>query len=201
MQLMGPCVAGAAAAAGTCGAQSGTTVTPVIALYSPEGCSSCPPADRWFCGFARAGATGAPAAVQAFQVAYWDCIGWVDRFADPAYTQRQRQIARWNGQRAIYTPQAVLNGRDWRGWRDSGHRLPEAPEPARAGISLRQRDAGQFEATVSTATGIAWTAYWTVTENAHSSRVRAGENSGELLQHDFAVRQYTPAGSYRSAAC
>ena len=45
----------------------------------------------------------------------------------------------------------------------------------------------------------AWAAYWTVTEHGHSSKVKAGENAGEFLQHDFVVRQYVPAGGYRGA--
>jgi hypothetical protein len=44
-----------------------------------------------------------------------------------------------------------------------------------------------------------WSAYWTVTEHGHNSRVKAGENRGELLQHDFVVRQYTPVGRYQGA--
>ena len=52
--------------------------------------------------------------VQAFHVGYWDYIGWVDRFAAPAYTSRQRQLASMNGQRGVYTPQLVRNGQDWR---------------------------------------------------------------------------------------
>ena len=46
----------------------------------------------------------------------------------------------------------------------------------------------------------AWAAYWTVTEHGHSSKVKAGENSGEFLKHDFVVRQYVPAGDRRGAA-
>ena len=41
-----------------------------------------------------------------------------------------------------------------------------------------------------------WSAYWTITEHGHSSKVKSGENAGEFLQHDFVVRQYTPAGDY-----
>ena len=42
-----------------------------------------------------------------------------------------------------------------------------------------------------------WSAYWTITEHSHNSRVKAGENKGENLQHDFVVRQYTPVGRYQ----
>jgi len=183
-----------------CMVQSGPTRTPVIELYTSEGCSSCPPADKWLSGLKTASAISAEpgAVVQAFHVGYWDYIGWVDRFASPAYTVRQREVAALNFQRSIYTPQAVLNGKDWRDW----GRVPAAKEPAGASISLKQLGPDQFEATVTPAAGGpgTWSAYWTLTEHGHSSRVKAGENNGEFLQHDYVVRQYTPAGDYSSNA-
>ncbi len=183
---------------GSCSAASGATVAPVIELYTSEGCSSCPPADKW-----ASGLKGKGAVVQAFHVGYWDYIGWVDRFAAPAHTNRQREIASRNSLRSIYTPQAVLNGRDWPNWH--GSRVPQAGnEPARVQIALRQIGPDQFEASVAPtaaaqAAPINWSAYWSLTEHGHQSKVQAGENSGELLKHDFVVRQYTPAGDYTSA--
>lgn len=183
------------------GVTSGATVTPVIELYTSEGCSSCPPADKWLSTLkGQAAAKGA--VVQAFHVGYWDYIGWVDRFATPAHTARQKQIAQWNRQNGIYTPQAVLGGKDWRDWCGSGANLPASTAPAQARIALKQLGADQFEATVTPAPGApaSWSAYWTITEHGHSSRVKAGENSGEFLQHDFVVRQFTPAGDYKTDA-
>ena len=175
-----------------CSARSGALLTPVVELYTSEGCSSCPPADKWLSTLKDKGAV-----VQAFHVGYWDYIGWIDRFATPAHTARQRQVAAWNRQRAIYTPQAVLNGRDWRDWGGQ----PSSREPGRAAIVLSRQGADQFEASVTpTADSAArWSAYWSVTEHGHSSRIRAGENAGEFLRHDFVVRQYTPVGDYRGA--
>ena len=73
-----------------CQATSPATLTPVIELYTSEGCSSCPPADRWLSGLKSASAlTGeANAVVQAFHVGYWDSLGWIDRFAAAAHTDR-----------------------------------------------------------------------------------------------------------------
>ena len=90
----------------------------------------------------------------------------------------------------IYTPQIVRNGQDWRDYA----KALDAREPARARIALKKNADDAFEATVTPAEGVAaWSAYWTVTEHGHSSKVKAGENAGELLQHDFVVRQYVPA--------
>jgi hypothetical protein len=190
----------ASAAPGACQADSGARVTPVVELYTSEGCSSCPPADRWLSALQPRDRSGASVVVQAFHVGYWDYIGWIDRFANPSHTARQRRIAQWNNQRSIYTPQAVLNGRDWRDWPATGQSVPAATEPARVALSLKKIGEERFEATVTTLPGApgAWSAYWTVTESGHSSKVKAGENAGEFLKHDHVVRQYTEAGTFDS---
>lgn len=188
--------AGALAAGPACKVESATTLTPVIELYTSEGCSSCPPADQWLSTLKPAAAQG-KAVVQAFHVGYWDYIGWVDRFAAPAHTTRQKEIAGFNRLGNIYTPQLVRNGRDSR---DYGPAVGGG-EAARARIALEQVAPGAFEATVTPADGVgAWAAFWTVTESGHSSKVKAGENAGELLKHDFVVRQYVQAGEYRGPA-
>jgi hypothetical protein len=175
-----------------CEAQSGERLMPVIELYTSEGCSSCPPADQWLSSL-----KGRPVVAQAFHVAYWDYIGWKDPYASPAFTTRQKDIAVANRLSGIYTPQVVRNGRDWRTWRLPLQTL-DTRAPAKASISLRKTEsANVFEARVTPAraTG-SWTAYWTVTEHNHSSRVKAGENAGEFLKHDFVVRQYVTLGNY-----
>ncbi|HEY8048442.1 MAG TPA: DUF1223 domain-containing protein [Ramlibacter sp.] len=178
-----------------CQAQSPATLTPVVEVYTSEGCSSCPPADKWLSSLKDDAAKGRVVA-QGFHVGYWDYIGWVDRFANPAYTDRQRQVAAWNRIGSIYTPQIVRNGRDWR-----DERVLLAPEPARASIELHKAGDDAFAATVSPAEGVGtWGAYWTVTENGYSSKVKAGENAGEFLKHDFVVRQYVPVGDRRGAS-
>lgn len=190
-------VGGARAAGPVCKVESGALLTPVIELYTSEGCSSCPPADRWLSTLKSSAASGR-AVVQAFHVGYWDYIGWVDRFAAPAYTSRQRQVASWNGQSGIYTPQLVRNGKDWRVYSTA---MGATGEPARARIVLQRNSEEAFEAQVTPAEGVgAWAAYWTVTEHGHSSKVKSGENAGEFLQHDFVVRQYVPLGEYRGAS-
>lgn len=176
-----------------CSITSGTTVTPVVELYTSEGCSSCPPADKWASSLKGASASGG-AVVQAFHVGYWDHIGWVDRFAAPAYTQRQQGIAAKNNLRGIYTPQAVLDGKDWPRWGGQ----PTSSEPARANIVLRQLGPDHFEASVTPTASANWSAYWTVTEHGHNSKVQAGENKGEFLKHDFVVRQLVQAGQYQA---
>ena len=201
-----------------CKATSGATITPVIELYTSEGCSSCPPADKWLStlkgktattsSIASSNSGANPAVIQAFHVNYWDYIGWPDRFATPAHTNRQRQIATWNKQNGIYTPQMVLNGGDWRGWGGTGSfnsALTATKTVATSSINLLQTGVDQFEAVVSPVASSngapsTWSAYWTITEHGHVTKVKAGENSGETLSHDFVVRQYTPVGDYSAAS-
>ena len=78
----------------------------VVELFTSQGCSSCPPADRLLGQLARD-----PALVTlSLPIDYWDYIGWKDTLADPRHTARQRGYARVRGDRDVYTPQAVING-------------------------------------------------------------------------------------------
>lgn len=78
----------------------------VVELYTSQGCSSCPPADDLF-----AQMTEDPNLIPlALHVDYWDYIGWIDKFAKPQYTQRQKAYAKAAGSRMIYTPQMIVAG-------------------------------------------------------------------------------------------
>ena len=184
-----------AQAAPACHAQSAAMRTPVIELYTSEGCSSCPPADRWLSGLKGEAAEGRVVAL-AFHVGYWDYIGWVDRFASPAHTTRQREIAARNRQSNISTPQLVRDGQDWR---DYAKALSVPTEPASVAIRMERTRPDAVEAEVAAAGATPWTAYWSVTEHGHASKVAAGENAGEFLKHDFVVRQFVSAGQQRGA--
>lgn len=182
------------AQAQTCSATSGAQVTPVVELYTSEGCNSCPPADRWLSALK----TGPTAVALAFHVDYWDSLGWADRFASPAYTQRQARQQAVNGSRYSYTPQVVVNGVDRKDWPSLGKRLPAT---AAAGVQIvLARQGEQVTATVKSADNTRLAAYWAVTESGLSSAVKAGENAGVTLQHDHVVRELSPVPSWAAAA-
>ncbi len=165
-------------------AQSGATVPRVVELYTSEGCSSCPPADRWLSGLKRE--PGVIAA--AFHVDYWNGLGWPDRFSSPAFTERQKQGVGVNGARYAYTPQIVINGRDWR--RAS---LPAASsEAARLRLAWNRGTSGELKLSAEALPGAPSRIqlWWVRVEDGHQSRVRAGENRGETLKHDSVVRDY-----------
>ena len=189
--------AGAADAAGqSCQASSPKLTPTVVELYTSEGCSSCPPADRWLSSVK----TGPETVALAFHVDYWDRLGWTDRFATPAATQRQYQLARLAGRDGVYTPQVMVSGQDWRSWPT----LPAASTPAPVSVTLTRegetvtaevapgdRAGGRLAAQLS--------GYWAVLEDRHQTQVRAGENSGETLRHDHVVRQYQPVAKWRAS--
>ncbi|RZT91440.1 hypothetical protein EV670_3711 [Rivibacter subsaxonicus] len=180
-------------AATRCEARSAATPPAVVELYTSEGCSSCPPAEAWLNTL-----KGRPEVIAlAFHVNYWDYIGWTDRFATPATTQRQRELARMHGRDGVYTPQVVLGGADWRGW--GGANVP-APRTANAPGLLLAREGDTLTATVDAASGSQPLAgYWAVLEDGIETRVRAGENAGRTLRHDHVVRFYKPVPAWPAA--
>ncbi|HSV69967.1 MAG TPA: DUF1223 domain-containing protein [Methylibium sp.] len=177
-------LAGSAAAAAppSCAARSIATAPLVIELYTSEGCSSCPPADRWLSTLTRR----AEVFPLAFHVDYWDRLGWTDRFARPAWTRRQYANAARNAGGGVYTPQVLVNGRDHRRWPS----LPAADAAATVGVELA-RDGPDYVARVVRRPGAPprLAAYWAVTEDGHVSQVRSGENQGATLHHDAVVRE------------
>jgi len=104
---------GSVAADPPCAAASGASRASLLELYTSEGCSSCPPADRWLSGLRGRDDLLGRLVPLAFHVDYWNDLGWEDRFAKPEYSARQGSISRRNRSRSVYTPQFVLDGRDW----------------------------------------------------------------------------------------
>src|SRR5438067_1490225 len=187
---------GVADAAQTCRAQSGASKTPFVELYTSEGCDSCPPADRWLSAhFPRDGANHAIAL--AFHVDYWDRLGWTDRFASHAYTERQYAAMQANGKTFVVTPQILLQGHEFPASRRA---MPQpaldriAREPAAAMIELTATHDGKdvaaravsriadAENRAKTTLSIAYV------DSGLVSEVKAGENKGVRLTHDHVVR-------------
>ena len=100
--------------------KSPATQVDLIELYTSEGCSSCPPADRWVSSLQNEPGLWRDFIPVAFHVDYWDYIGWPDRFASPAFTARQYVYAQQQSMRTVYTPGFFNNGKEWR-WRS--HKL------------------------------------------------------------------------------
>ena len=127
----------------------------------------------------------------AFHVDYWDDLGWPDRYADPRYAQRQSIQAARDGHATVYTPEVVVDGREWRRWPTGLPARAEGPAPLTLELSVRgdaRLELGLQQ--VDGAPGLDAEVYFAVTEDGLYSTVRAGENRGKRLQHDHVVRAY-----------
>lgn len=103
-----------------------------------------------------------------------------------------------NGSRFSYTPQVVVNGVDRKDW--SVLRSLPIPRTA-AEVQIKLTRVGEaVTATVQSNAGARLAAYWTVTENGHSTPVKSGENAGVMLKHDHVVREFLPVAAWAAEA-
>jgi hypothetical protein len=181
-----------AASSARCEVQSGAQPPVVVELYTSEGCSSCPPADRWLSTL-----NDQPNLLPlAFHVNYWDRLGWQDRFATPATTERQHQVRAVQNGKYVYTPQVVLSGQDHRGWHGQSpaalSKAGQTSTPSAPTLKL-SREGNKVTASVGASTGAGSLAgYWAVLQDGLVSKVTRGENAGETLTHDHVVSLYQP---------
>ena len=190
-------VSGVAQAGTVCQAQSGAQVTPLLELYTSEGCSSCPPADRWFGRLVKS-TKPSELSLLAFHVDYWNSIGWPDRFSSAAYTRRQGDRVRAGGSSTVYTPQLMLASQLNLRWNNEAAVQAALSEQHRRAASvalhLQAVAAGanwQVNLQAAPSHGaVAGDKLWlALFEDGVSTRVRAGENAGAFLQHERVVRR------------
>jgi hypothetical protein len=161
----------------------------LVELYTSEGCSSCPPAEAYLGTLKSSPELWKGVFPLAFHVDYWDGLGWKDRFARPEYTARQRAYADRLHQDSVYTPEFVVNGREWRGFFDHTE-LPVAV-PGSGDLTLTARADGKGM-TVRYRPGAGpaakpLTLHVALLGLGIRSSVQRGENGGRQLQHDFIV--------------
>ena len=182
-----------------CEAHSAAGRVALLELYTSEGCNSCPPAERWISALPARGFTSDRVIPLAFHVDYWDQLGWPDRMAKAQFSTRQHMQAERNRASVVYTPQLLLNGVDYRPWfSDSrfGKRVNELNRmPAAADLLLRQKQSASGLAVEldvrlnqPASERLAQT-FVAIAENSLQSAIKAGENEGKLLHHDFVVRE------------
>ena len=172
----------------SCRSESSARIArPLIELYTSEGCSSCPPADRWLSG-QRASIERGDFSAIAWHVDYWDQLGWKDPFGIAAASTRQRWLAGKAGAQ-VYTPGVFLDGREWRRW--STGTLPERTQHAIPALALQvERHDGKLHARTEVSALTEKSTLVLVTQLlGRDSQVTRGENSGSLLRHDFSADQ------------
>ncbi len=185
------------AALAACDVRSSAQTAALIELYTSEGCSSCPPADRQLSHLREALDPGAEAVPLSLHVSYWDYIGWKDPYAQAAFKERQRWLVGANGNKTVYTPQFFIAGSELRQWRGAlGAKVREINAvAAAAGIRIQARlnpsGALVLAAEASGRPGARPAAlYLALAENGLASNVTRGENSGTRLAHDHVVREW-----------
>jgi len=175
---------------------SGARHVRLLELYTSEGCSSCPPADRWLSGLADDPGLWRDFAPVAFHVDYWDYIGWQDRFAKAAWSERQRRLVADGAADYVYTPGVFSDGHEWHGWRTGGNAAPAPAAGGRLDVSVDDDTIRvRFAAGETAASGLA--AHAALLGMNVTTEVRAGENRGRMLHHDFVALDLASAALAR----
>ena len=169
-------------------ASAGPNQVALVELYTSEGCSSCPPAEAWLSEAKTHPRLWRDFVPLSFHVDYWDGLGWPDRFAKKAYTQRQYAYAQFWRTESVYTPGFVRDGREWTNWRAGWPVASDGTASQPGTLHLRETSPGHFtlEFTPRRANppGLAQLALLGSELQSHPT---AGENSGRRLPHDFVV--------------
>jgi hypothetical protein len=191
--------AATAAMAAPCTVSSPPHRVALVELYTSQGCSSCPPADRWLSTLPQRW-DASQAIPLSLHVGYWDYIGWKDPFAQRAFNQRQQLWAQVNGSRSVYTPGVFVHGRELRAWSQAGemNRAVKQVNEQAAGAQITlaaQITGGRVLAQVDSQPlpGGAAPAHLrlALAQSGLSTAVRAGENRGEQLGNDHVVREWS----------
>jgi hypothetical protein len=184
-----------------------TVGTPILVeLFTSEGCSSCPPADRFLERLDRQPVPGADFIVLSEHVDYWNHIGWKDPYSSHSYSQRQSGYASRFSLESVYTPQMVVDGKYEFSGSDETRatqvfdeslkspkiavRVPSVQQ--RPGKTLRvhvEVDASPYSLARSDAE-----IYLAVAMNETQSHVSAGENEGRTLSHVAVVTDLVKVG-------
>ncbi|MEM1412084.1 MAG: DUF1223 domain-containing protein [Pseudomonadota bacterium] len=165
---------------------SGTQQVALVELYTSEGCSSCPPADRWISRLKDDPRLWNGLVPLSFHVDYWDGIGWADRFAHPDYSERQRQHVRDGNAGVVYTPGFFSDGKEWRGFFDRQALNVSGPSVGELVLEVNGRDVSvTFQPLAETPDPVL--VHVALLGMDLETQVGAGENRGRTLQHDFVV--------------
>ena len=168
----------------------------VVELFTSQGCSSCPPADKILGELAERDDVIA----LAMHVDYWDYLGWKDEFGSPANTKRQRAYAQSMGERSIYTPQMVIGGVEHvvgsRGMKVA--KAIKKHSERRMPVTVKLQRQGGTVTVVADGSGnlpnmVVQIATFTPSATVN---VRRGENAGRTLTYHNVVRSLTPVGRW-----
>lgn len=196
-----PIVAGLICLAGAASAQNPV----VIELFTSQGCSSCPAADRNLAEIVeKAESSGLPIFGLSFHVDYWNYIGWKDPYSQAPFTERQRHYASLMHSGNIYTPQMIVNGtREFVGSDQARSNTEIAhasgQKPAfHLKIGTVERREGKLSVSYSVdREPVDQHIHVALVEKSVANPVSRGENAGRRLSHRNVVRSFTTATAQR----
>ena len=170
----------------------------LVELFTSQGCSSCPPADKIAAQLAQDPNT----LVVSFNVDYWDYLGWRDTLAKPEYSQRQYDYAKSRGDGSVYTPQMVINGTTHavgNNLREVKSRLAETKAPAvKLTLDITAKDI-KIEIPKHAYDGDA-TLWLMAIEQQVTQKIKRGENAGKDVVYINVVRNLVPAAMWKGEA-
>lgn len=166
--------------------ESGTKQKVMIELFTSQGCSSCPPAEEYLNSFSTHPDLWKKYIPVALHVDYWDYLGWKDKFSKPQHSSRQREYARINRTRTVFTPAFFVNGINWR---PGFWKKPPAPAQREVG-NLKVKVSGNkvtasFKEHGKTAEKLELTIV--VAGMDLRTKIERGENSGRYSKHSFVL--------------
>jgi hypothetical protein len=198
-----PALAAAVAVLATGALPAGAEPRAVVELFTSQGCSSCPPADRLLGELARD-----PSLVtMSLPIDYWDYIGWKDTLAKPRHSARQRFYAKTRGDGEVFTPQVVVNGLTHAVGNDKAAIEQAIAQSRRDGAALSlpvklavadgKLNVSVLAANSESASGEVWLC---ALGKAVPVAIGRGENSGHTVTYHNVVRRWVKLGDWSGAA-
>ncbi len=189
----------------------------IVELFTSEGCSSCPSADKVLARLIREqNVSGANIIALSEHVDYWNSLGWKDPFSSEIYTNRQHEYARKMRLASIYTPQMVVDGqKEFVGSDEEVARqsIAKAAKQPKADIMFEdnpEKRAMQTKPGINipftvqnlpaVQKGDEAEVFLAIVQDSANTKVRAGENSGSSLDHVSILRTLARAGAIASSS-
>jgi len=165
---------------------SGEKKNTLIELFTSQGCSSCPPGEKWLSRLHDDPRLWKSIFPLAFHVTYWDHLGWKDKFSAESFTARQRNYRKDNIIGVLYTPCFIVNGREWRGWY-SGKKIPTSKNKS---MILKGNLTKQRLRVYSSADSHPHYLNIAIVAISQKNYIKRGENAQRNLHENFIVLKY-----------
>lgn len=171
--------------------------TRLVELFTSQGCSSCPIAERWLNKFADNSQLWVDVVPVAFHVDYWDQLGWKDIYASPKYSTRQRTYHARGNVKSVYTPGFLVNGQEWRGFY-SRTALPSTSLAGKLSAVLNPADISDPQRRLLNVDYTAAKNTLSASEKLHvavlgvniETQIQRGENAHRKLMQNFVVLEH-----------